>query len=257
MAIERKFIQEQVKKLRVDMYIHKELERFGCGDVEVKRTPLGNRIVIHTTRPGLVIGRKGKNIEMLTNVLKKRFKMDNPQIEVQEISKGEFDPNIMANQLAGTLERGIHFRKSSYSLVRQIMGAGALGVQIGICGKVSGGRSRMEKFKEGYIKHCGDTADKYVKTAVTQAKLKAGVLGINVKITPPMSGRFGELAIVEKKPEPAEKKEGVQPGATPAKKEAEKPVKDTKSDSKKEKEEKKPKPGEKKETKAPQKEDKK
>jgi len=211
MAIERKFIQEQIKKLRVDKYIHKELERVGCGIIEMKRTPLGNRVIIHTTRPGLVIGRKGKNIEMLTNTLKNRFKMDNPQIEVQEISKPEFDPDIMAKQLAGTIERGIHFRRASYGLLRQIMNSGVLGCQITICGKVSGGRSRTEKFKQGYIKHCGDTADKYVKTAVTQAKLKAGVLGITVKVTPPMIGRFNELQIIEVKPEELEtKKEKVE-----------------------------------------------
>ena len=142
MAVERKFIQEKIKKLRVDKYIHKELERVGCGQVEVKRTPLGNRVVIHTTRPGLVIGRKGKNIKMLTDVLKNRFKMDNPQIEIQEITKPEYDPDIMAKQLAGTLERGIHFRRSAYGLVRQIMNAGALGCEIVICGKVSGGNMR-------------------------------------------------------------------------------------------------------------------
>jgi len=213
MAIERKFIQEQIKKLRVDKYIHKELERVGCGIIEVKRTPLGNRVIIHTTRPGLVIGRKGKNIQMLTNTLKNRFKMDNPQIEVQEITKPEFDPDIMAKQLAGTLERGIHFRRASYGLVRQIMNSGALGCEITICGKVSGGRSRTEKFKQGYIKHCGDTADKYVKTSVTQAKLKAGVLGIKVKVTPPMTGRFNELQIVEAKPEAPETKEEKVEGA--------------------------------------------
>jgi small subunit ribosomal protein S3 len=132
--------------------------------------------------------------------------MDNPQIEVQEITKSEFDPDIMAKQLAGSLERGFHFRRSSYSLLRQIMKAGALGCEIGICGKVSGGRSRTEKFKEGYIKHCGDTADKYVKESVTQATLKAGVLGIRVKITPPMEGLFNELRLTEPKPKAEDKK---------------------------------------------------
>ncbi len=253
MAIERKFILEQLKKLKIHQYIHGELDRVGCGDIEVKRTPLGNRVVIHSTRPGLVIGRKGKNIEMLTNALKNRFKIDNPQIEVKEIAKPEYDPTIMATQLAGTLERGIHFRRSSYGLVRQIMKSGALGCEITICGKVSGGRTRTEKFKAGYIKHCGDTADKYVKNAVTQAKLKAGVLGIKVKITPPVTGasRFNQLELIkakpeepkeEKKEEPIEKKEQVKEKKQESKKEEkkEKPKASKSKTDKKEKKEKKP-----------------
>lgn len=226
MAIERKFIQEQIKKLRVDLYVHKELERVGCGKVEVKRTPLGSRIIIHASKPGLVIGRKGKNIEILTNTLKNRFKIDNPQIEVQEIAKPNLDPEIMVKQLASTLERGIHFRRAAYSMVKQIMGSGALGVEIDISGKVSGDRRRTEKFKDGYIKYCGETALKYVKIAKTQAKLKAGVFGIKVKITPPATGlsRFDELRLLEPKPKEekqeaksAEKREPEAAKAEPAK----------------------------------------
>jgi small subunit ribosomal protein S3 len=209
MAVERKFVNGAMKKVKIDRYVRGELSRVGCGDVEVTRTPLGTRVTIHAMKPGLVIGRKGKNIQMLTDTLRDRFKIENPQIEVQEVTVPELDPEIMSKQLAGTLERGIHFRRAAYSMIQSIMKAGALGVQLEISGKISGSRARKEKFKAGYIKHCGETANLYVKEATTQAYLKPGVIGIKVKIVPPSeSGLFKELNIKEIVQKPEEKKEG-------------------------------------------------
>ncbi len=188
MAVERKFINEAVKKAKVDSYLHEELKRVGCGYIDIKRTPLGTRIVIYAKKPGLVIGRKGKNIQTITETLKNEFKIDNPQLEVKEVPVPQLDPEIMAKQLAATLESGTHFRRASHQMIKEIMNAGALGVQIEISGKISGARARVEKFKQGYIKHCGETADRFVKEAVAQAYLKPGVLGVKVKIVPPLEG---------------------------------------------------------------------
>jgi len=241
MAVERKFIKEAVKKVRVDLFIRHQLAKVGCGDIHMKRMPLGTRIVIHATKPGLVIGRKGKNIQDLTEALKDKFNLEKPQLEVEEVSVPEFNPDLMVRQLASTLERGIHFRRASYSMVRQIMRKGALGVQIEVSGKLSGTRARREKFKEGYIKHCGETANLYVKEATTQANLKPGVVGIKIKITPPMKLLFNELKLQElkeEKPKTGEKKEE---GAKPEEKPEEKPKEEKpKAEAKEVKKEKKP-----------------
>jgi small subunit ribosomal protein S3 len=185
MAIERKLIKEAIDKVRVKKFVLDSLDNVGVGSVDVKRTPLGTRIIVTAVKPGLVIGRKGKNIQMLTSELSKRFKIENPQIEVQEVEVPEFNPAIMAEQLASTIERGIHFRRASYSLIKRIMGKGALGVLIEISGKLSGERSRKEKFMAGYIKYSGETALQSVSMSVKQAKRKAGVIGIKIRLAPP------------------------------------------------------------------------
>jgi len=202
MAVERKFIQESVKRLKINETAHKQLERTGCGAIEVKRTPLGTRIKIYARKPGLVIGRKGKNIEDLTITLKETCGVENPEVEVEEVRIPELNPIIMANELKSSLERGFHFRRAAYSTLRRIMDKGARGAQIEISGKLSGTRGRQEKFKEGYIKYCGETAIKYMKTATVHAILKAGTVGVKVKITPPQKRLFDELMInkIEEKP---------------------------------------------------------
>ncbi|HIJ99702.1 TPA: 30S ribosomal protein S3 [archaeon] len=185
MAIERKLIKEAIDKVRVKKFVLDSLDNVGVGSVDVKRTPLGTRIIVTAVKPGLVIGRKGKNIQMLTSELSKRFKIENPQIEVQEVEVPEFNPAIMAEQLVSTIERGIHFRRASHSLIKRIMGKGALGVLIEISGKLSGERSRKEKFMAGYIKYSGETALQSVSMSVKQAKRKAGVIGIKIRLAPP------------------------------------------------------------------------
>jgi len=209
MAVERKFISEVMKNAIVERYIQKELSKVGCGDIDVKRTPLGTRIVINAIKPGLVIGRKGKNIQMLTEALKAKFDIENPQLEVQEVAVPEFDPKLMAQDLTGMLERGIHFRRAAYSMVQRIMDKGALGAQITISGKISGTRARVEKFKSGFIKHCGKTAELYIMEACSQAFMKQGALGIKVKIAPP--AEIAEMLklkdIVDEQKEAAEKKD--------------------------------------------------
>ena len=199
MAIERKFLSEAVKKLKIDRYVREELKRVGVGDVIVKRTPLGTRIIVESVKPGLVIGRKGKNIQLLTDTIKERFKVENPQLEVGEIPVPEFNPGIMAKQLAYTLEGGVHFRRAAHNMIQQIMKKGAWGVMIVLTGKISGARARSEKFKAGYIRYCGEPANLYMKEAVTQANLKPGIVGVKIRIMPPIENPVDELALREVK----------------------------------------------------------
>ena len=185
MAIERKFIQENFKKLAVKEFLQKELDRAGCGEIDIQRTPLGTRVIIKAQKPGLVIGRKGSSIRALTNVLRKEFNLDNPQLEVHELEKPELNPYVMARIIASSLERGVHFRRAAYAALRRIMEAGARGVEITISGKLTGERAKTVKFVAGYLKHSGDPAFKYVKEAHAQALPKPGVIGVKVKIMPP------------------------------------------------------------------------
>jgi len=185
MATETYFIEENVKHLEVKKFLQKELASVGWGKIDVSKTPLGVRVQIHSTKPGLVIGHKGATIQNLTRVLREKYTLDNPQIEVKQIEIPEFNARSMAQSVASALERGIQFRRAAYSAVKQIMGAGAQGVEIRIAGKITGERAKAEKFKAGFILHTGDMKHEAVEDAQVQARLKPGVLGVRVRIVPP------------------------------------------------------------------------
>jgi small subunit ribosomal protein S3 len=185
MAIERRFIEENVKNATLDEYLAATLQRAGYGGMDLKRSPLGTRIIVRIERPGLVIGRKGKSIKRLTEQVESEFNMENPQIEVEEIEKPELNANVMASKLADSLEKGVNFRRAAYGTLRRMMEAGARGVEIVISGKITGGRSRSLRFADGYLKKCGNPAIEQVDKGYAVAKKKVGVLGVNVKIMPP------------------------------------------------------------------------
>lgn len=185
MAIERKFIADNIRKLEVKEFLKKELARSGCGEIDIQRTPLGTRVVVLAQKPGLVIGKRGGAIRKLTNVLGKKYEIDNPQVEVNELDVPELNAQVMAESLASMLERGLHFRRAAYMTLRKIMEAGARGAQIIISGKITGERAKSVKFSDGYLKHCGEPARIYVRDASVQASLKPGIIGVRVKLMPP------------------------------------------------------------------------
>ncbi len=185
MGVERIIIRDKLKKATVKEFLQKEFDRAGCGLVDIQRTPMGTRVIVKAQRPGLVIGRKGATIRRLTEVLKDEYGFDNPQIEVNELEIPEFSANVMAKNVASLLERGFHFRRAAYTTLRRIMDAGARGAEIIVSGKLTGERSRMAKFRDGYIKHCGEPAEQFVKKGLAVATLKQGVIGVQIKIIPP------------------------------------------------------------------------
>ena len=83
--IERKFISQHIKEFEIKEYVRENLSRVGLSDVKLQRTPLGEKIIISTNRPGLVVGRSGSNISKLTKDLKEKFHLENPQIEIEEV----------------------------------------------------------------------------------------------------------------------------------------------------------------------------
>jgi small subunit ribosomal protein S3 len=186
MAGERNFIRENTKRVLIKEFLIKKIEGAGFGGMTIQRTPMGTRINILVERPGMVIGKSGSKIKELTEDIKNKFHVENPQIEIKEAgSSASLNAKIMAEKLAEALERGWHFRRAGHSSVRRIMGAGAKGCQIVIASKLTGARHRTEKFTEGHIKFCGETAKQVMDVGYGTAKLKAGVLGVKVRIMRP------------------------------------------------------------------------
>jgi len=185
MAVEKKFVQEGITKALVHEYLAEELERAGYGGMVMNRTPMGTQITVYAEKPGMVIGKGGKLIRKITRDLDRKFHLDNPQIDVQDVGKGDLNGQVVANRLASSLERGWYFRKAGQSMLRRVMDAGALGCEIIISGKLTGPRSRSEKFIAGYIKHSGKPADEIVDKGYSVAIKKLGVIGCQVRIIPP------------------------------------------------------------------------
>ena len=183
MAVEKKFIREAVGRQLIKEYLRKETERAGFGGIDIQRTPMGTRVSILAERPGMIIGRKGSTINMLTDALSRRFKVENPQIEVIEAGQSaNVNAQIMAQKLAEALERGWHFRRAGHSTVQRVMQAGAQGCQVILNGKLTGQRHRTEKFHQGHIKYSGETAERVMDVGFTVAKKKLGVIGCTVRI---------------------------------------------------------------------------
>ena len=207
MAAERRFVAENVRRVLLKEYLMKEVSRAGFGGLDVKRTPMGTRVILTTERPGLVIGRKGQTIKNLTVAIEEQFGFENPQIEVTEVENANLNAQIMAEKLAFSLERGWHFRRAGHSQVRRIMEAGAKGCYIIIAGKLTGQRHRTEKFKDGNIKFCGEPKANFMDHGYAVAKLKMGVIGVTVQIMskdaklPADTTVLGRTEAVEKLPE--------------------------------------------------------
>jgi small subunit ribosomal protein S3 len=184
MAVERKFIAEGVRRVRVEKHLKKELKRAGYGGMDLQRTPLGTQVTIFAEKPGIVIGKGGKLVRQLTQDLATGFGVESPQIEVQQVQNPSFNAQIMAERLANALERGWYFRKAGQSIIRRVMEAGALGCEVVIAGKLTGSRARVQKFSDGYIKHCGEPVNTIVEKGFAVAVKKLGVIGVQVKIIP-------------------------------------------------------------------------
>ena len=185
MGIEKRFVEDGIRAARVENFLTRELKRAGYGGMEIVRTPLGTQITIFAEKPGIVIGKGGKVVRQLTADLQNDYGIESPQIEVQQVDEPSFNAQIMAERLANSLERGWYFRKAGNTVLRRVMESGALGCEVVLSGKLTGARSRVQKFTEGYVKHCGEPSETIVEHGFAIAVKKLGTIGVQVKIIPP------------------------------------------------------------------------
>lgn len=185
--IERQFVAQRTKEYQIKTFIEEKLQGVGISQIRLKKIPLGEKIIIETGRPSLIVGKRGVNIKDLTKTLKQKFKLENPQIEINEVKDVFLDPQIVAERIATALERyGLsRFKGVGHKMMEQVMNSGAMGVEIHVSGKVPSARARSWRFYKGYLKKCGDIAIVGVRKAQATAILKTGTVGIKVAIMPP------------------------------------------------------------------------
>ncbi len=170
--------------MEIDEFLASKLDSAGYAGVKLQKTPLGTRIIVSAARPGLVIGKKGKTVKDLTNFLEERFDVENPNIEVEEVKEPELNAQIMAERLATGIEKGQHYRRAAYSIMRRVMRRGARGIEVIIGGKITSQRARVQKFREGVVSKCGTPWDDIVSYGVAHTTTKTGTMGVRVLVMP-------------------------------------------------------------------------
>ena len=175
-------IKDNYNMMLLNDFLREQIKDAGFSKVEISKTPTGTKIILHVTKPGIVIGRKGAGIKLLTEKIQTDFGYKNPQISVEEIAKPELSPSVMCNRMAAHIERGTAFRRATMWTMNQIMEAGAMGVQITISGKLRGDRSAFEKHTQGILPRAGNYAKNMVSEDIVHTKTPMGLIGIKIRI---------------------------------------------------------------------------
>jgi len=183
---EKKFVTIRKEEFAIKEFVKKTFGKGKISNVRIEYTPVGEKIVVSTHRPGLVIGRSGETISNLTDTLKKKFKMENPHIDIEEIKNIDFDAQLVADEIALGLERfgSMRFKNIGYKMLTRIQKAGAMGCELRLSGKLPSDRAKSWRFAFGYLKKTGEPAN-VVDYAESVAQTPKGVIGIKVSILSP------------------------------------------------------------------------
>ncbi|MCI0504854.1 MAG: 30S ribosomal protein S3 [Gammaproteobacteria bacterium] len=164
--------------LKVRDHIRKALANASVSRVQIERPANNARITIHTARPGIVIGKKGEDVEKLRTELSNMMGVS-VNINIEEIRKPELDARLVAENIAQQLERRIMFRRAMKRAVTNAMRLGALGVKVRVSGRLNGAEiARTEWYHEGRVPLHTLRAD--IDYGVVEANTTYGVIGVKV-----------------------------------------------------------------------------
>ncbi|RLA47752.1 MAG: 30S ribosomal protein S3 [Gammaproteobacteria bacterium] len=164
--------------LRVREFIKKTLAHASVSRVDIERAAETARITIHTARPGIVIGKKGEDVEKLRAAVAKEMGIP-VHINIEEIRKPDLDAALVAQNVAQQIERRVMFRRAMKRAVQNAMRQGALGVKIRIGGRLGGAEiARNEWYREGRVPLHTLRAD--IDYATAEAATTYGIIGIKV-----------------------------------------------------------------------------
>lgn len=177
---ERNFAAKLAEDIMLRKYIRKRLAKGGISRVEIQRTTKLITVNVHASRPGIVIGQKGKEVEQLREEVKKLTRSD-VQVNVTEIKKPELDAYLVAENIAQQLERKISFRRAVKRGIQSTMRMGADGIRIQVSGRLGGSEmARTETYREGRVPLHTLRSD--IDYATVTAHTTYGCIGIKVWI---------------------------------------------------------------------------
>jgi small subunit ribosomal protein S3 len=169
--------------MKVREYLHKKLANANVSRIQIERPTGSANITIHTARPGVVIGKKGADIEMLRNNVAKiiGLHVNAVKVNIEEIRKPELDAKLVAESIAQQLERRVMFRRAMKRAIQNTMRMGAQGIKIKIGGRLNGAEiARSEMYHEGRVPLHTLRAD--IDYGTHEALTTYGILGIKVWI---------------------------------------------------------------------------
>ena len=166
--------------LQVRDYLRKKLPNASVSRIQIERPPNEIKVIIHTARPGIVIGKKGEDIERLSLEVSQMMGL-RAKVSVQEIRKPELDANLVAESVAQQIERKIMFRRAMKRAVTNSMRLGALGIKICVAGRLNGAEiARSEWYREGRVPLHTLRAD--IDYGIANSNTTYGVIGVKVWI---------------------------------------------------------------------------
>lgn len=160
--------------------LQKRLKRAAVSRIQIERPARNAKIIIHSARPGVIIGKKGGEIEALRDEISKVMKVP-VHITIEEVRKPELDAKLVAENIAQQLERRVMFRRAMKRAVQNTLRQGALGVKISVSGRLGGAEiARTEWYREGRVPLHTFRAD--IDYATASAKTTYGIIGVKVWI---------------------------------------------------------------------------
>lgn len=178
--------------LQVREFLQKKLAQASVSRIQIERPARNARITIHTARPGLVIGKKGEDIERLRQEVAKLMGIP-VHINIEEVRKPELDANLVAQSIAQQLERRIMFRRAMKRAVTNAVRLGAQGVKVNVGGRLNGAEiARSEWYREGRVPLHTLRAD--IDYGFAEANTTYGVIGVKVWIFKGEVFEHGETA---------------------------------------------------------------
>ena len=166
--------------LKVREFIHKKLAQASVSRIDIHRPAQTARITIHTARPGIVIGKKGEDVEALRQEIGRMMKVP-VHINIEEIRKPEIDAYLVAQNVAQQLERRVQFRRAMKRVMQNAMRSGAEGIKVQVSGRLGGAEiARSENYREGRVPLHTLRAD--IDYATAEALTTYGILGVKVWI---------------------------------------------------------------------------
>jgi len=179
-ADKRQYANYLLNDLSVRDYLRDRLSQASVSRIEIERPAQTARVTIHTARPGIVIGKKGEDVERLRKDLATIMKVP-VHVNIQEIRKPEIDALLVAQNVAQQLERRVQFRRAMRRVIQNAMRLGAKGIKVRVAGRLGGAEiARSEVYHEGRVPLHTLRAD--IDYATAEAKTTYGVLGVKVWI---------------------------------------------------------------------------
>jgi len=177
---ERDFAKKLSEDIMLRRYVRNRLQKASISKIEISRTPKQITLTIHTARPGIVIGRKGAEVDKLREELQRVTGKD-VQLNINEIKRPELDAYLVAESIANQLEGKVSFRRAMKKAMQSTMRMGAEGIRICCSGRLGGAEmARVEQYKEGRIPLHTLRAD--IDFARATSRTTYGAIGVKVWI---------------------------------------------------------------------------